>query len=388
MAATLRSEMDNSDRVVVLINECRRMGIRVLPPNLNEGEEGFRATSRGDIQFGLSAIKNVGVAAIRSIIRARREHGAFEDIFELASRVDLRLVNRRVLESLVAAGALDGMHGHRAQLAAAVPAALELGQRTQRERESGQTSLLGSLESTEVGRTQPRKLPESEPWADGVALAREKEVLGLYITGHPLARYERELRVFATAAVADITEMEDEEPVRIGGIITNLKITNDRKGERMAFVTIEDFTGRIEVVVFSSTYARRREEVRRDVAVIVEGKVSTREDEVPKIVLSDIVPLTLAYQRFVERVVVRLPADGLEETTLALLRDLLLDHSGVCPVDLVVPAGDHGSVTIDAVGTRVLPSRHLVEALDELLGASNVELVGPQTGARTPDPGF
>jgi DNA polymerase-3 subunit alpha len=387
MAATLTSEMDNSDRVVVLINECRRMGIRVLPPNLNEGDVGFRATSRGDIQFGLSAIKNVGVAAVHSIVQARREHGEFGDIFDLTSRADLRLVNRRVLESLVAAGALDGLHAHRAQLMAAVPAALELGQRVQRERESGQTSLLGSLEEA-AGRAQPRRLPDAEPWPDGLALAREKEVLGLYVTGHPLARYERELRVFATATVAEIPEMEDEEPVRIGGIITNLKITTDRKGERMAFVTIEDFTGRVELVVFSSTYGRRREEIRRDAAVIVEGKVSTREDEVTKIVISDVVPLTQAYQRFVERVVVRFPAGGLEETTLAELRDLLLSHPGGCPVDLIVPTSEGGNVTVDAVGTRVQPSRGLIEALDELVGASNVELAGPAPGGRAPDPGF
>ena len=182
------------------------------------------------------------------MIAARREHGSFEDLFDLTSRVDLRLVNRRVLESLVAAGALDGLHGHRAQQYQAIGAALDLGQRTQRDRDSGQTSLMDVLDTDASSELRPRRLPEAKPWADGEALAREKEVLGMYISGHPLARYERELSTFATATTVDLVEMEDDEPVRLGGIITNVKTTTDRKGERMAFVTLEDFSGSVELV--------------------------------------------------------------------------------------------------------------------------------------------
>jgi DNA polymerase-3 subunit alpha len=387
MAATLTSEMDNSDRVVVLINECRRMGIRVLPPDVNEGHVEFRATARGDIQYGLGAIKNVGRSAIRSITHSRREHGSFEDIFDLASRVDLRLVNRRVLESLVAAGALDGLRGHRAQQMKVVPAALDLGQRVQRERDSGQTSLLSAFEDHESMDLRPRRLPDAEAWSDGLALAREKEVLGLYITGHPLARYERELQLFATSSISDLPELMDGEPVRLGGIITHVKTTTDRKGERMAFVTLEDFTGRVELVVFSSSYATRHEHIRRDVAVIVEGKVSTREDEEPKIVVSDVVPLSGAYQRFVERVVVGLSTSGLEEAMIEEVKEILLEHPGTCPVELEVHARDE-VVTVGVGGIRVEPTRALVEHLEAAVGRPNVTLVGSASGARPPDPAF
>ncbi|MBM3306727.1 MAG: DNA polymerase III subunit alpha [Candidatus Eisenbacteria bacterium] len=386
MAATLTSEMDDSDRVVALINECRRMGIRVLPPNVNEGQAEFRATPRGDIQFGLAAIKNVGRAAVHSIVDARRQRGSFGDIFDLTSRVDLRIVNRRVLESLVAAGALDALHGHRAGQMAAVPAALELGQRAQREHESGQTSLLTVLDGAAGAPARPRKLPDAEPWSDSEMLNREKEVLGFYMTGHPLARYERELREFATISVGELQEAEDGEAVRIGGIVTNAKQMTDRKGERMAFVTLEDFTGRVELVVFSKCFARRHESVQKDAALLVEGKVSTREEEVPKIVVSDIVPLAMAHQRFVERLVITLTSDVLVETLLEEIKGALGAHSGRCPVDLVLRTGGR-LVTVSAGAVRVDPSRELVSRLEAMVGEGNVRLVGAAAAA-PPPPGF
>jgi DNA polymerase-3 subunit alpha len=387
MAATLTSEMDNSDRVVVLINECRRMGIRVLPPDVNEGHVDFRATPRGDIQYGLAAIRNVGRSAIEAMIHARREHGPFEDVFDLAGRVDLRLVNRRVLESLVSAGALDSLRGHRAQQMKAVPVALDLGQRIQRERDSGQTSLLSALDEQENIDLRPRRLPEAEPWSDGLALAREKEVLGLYVTGHPLARYERELGLFATSSISDLPELTDGEPVRLGGIIAHVKTTNDRKGERMAFVTLEDFTGRVELVVFSSCYAKRNDHIKRDLAVIVEGKVSTREDEESKVVVSDVVPLLGAYQRFVERVIVSLRAPALEPAMIEDIKKILLEHPGRIPVELEVHSADE-VVTVGAGGILVEPTQALVGRLEAAVGRANVRLVGAASGAPVPDPAF
>jgi len=378
MAATLTSEMDSSDRVVVLTGECRRLGIRVLPPDVNEGHVGFRATARGDIQFGLSAVKNVGRSAVKSIVAARREHGSFEDIFDVTSRVDLRLVNRRVLESLVAAGALDGLHGHRAQQYQVVSGALDLGQRTQQERNSGQTSLMD----------MPRKLPEAAPWSDGVALAKEKEVLGMYVSGHPLARYEKELQIFATAGTADLPNMEDGEPVRLGGIVTHVKTTTDRKGELMAFVTLEDFSGSVELVVFSSIYAKKSEVIRRDAAVIVDGKVSTREDEEPKVITADVVTLAGAHSKFVERMTISISSVGFEETMLESLRDLLLTHGGRCPVDIVVKAASGESVMISTGGIRVEPSRELQDRLEDIVGESGVALTGSVAPASVPDPGF
>ena len=207
------------------------------------------------------------------------------------------------------------------------------------------------------------------------------------MTGHPLTRYERELQLFATSSISDLPELMDGEPVRLGGIITHVKTTNDRKGERMAFVTIEDFTGRVELVVFSSCYAKRHDHIRRDLAVIVEGKVSTREDADPKIVVSDVVPLASAYQRFVERVVVSLSSPGLEEAMIEEIKGILLEHPGRCPVELEVHAADE-VVTVGAGGIRVEPTRTLVERLEAAVGRTNVQLVGSATGSRVPDPAF
>ncbi len=386
MAANLTSEMDNTDRVVILINECKRMGIPVLPPSVNEGQADFRATPRNDIKFGLGAIKNVGRSAIQSIVEARREHGEFEDIFDLASRVDLRLVNKRVLESLAYAGALDGLHGHRAQLAAAAPAAVELGQRMQRERDSGQTSLFGEGDSDAV--VQPRRLPETEPWPDSLALAREKEVLGFYVTGHPLARYGRELQAFATSSIEGVREMEDKEQVRVGGIITEIKTTDDRKGKRMAFVTLEDFTGTVEAVVFSTCYAEHHEDLKRERAVIVDGRVSTRGEDDAKIIVNGVVPLSRAMQRFVERIRVRLETAGLDDDVLESLREGLLRHPGRCPVELVLRSSDGSERTVRVGSIRVEPSPELLDELEPVVGESGIELVGAVQQAGVPEPAF
>jgi len=386
MAANLTSEMDNTDRVVILINECKRMGIPVLPPNVNEGHADFRATPRNDIQFGLGAIKNVGRSAIQSIVESRREHGEFEDVFDLAARVDLRLVNKRVLESLAHAGALDDLHGHRAQLAAAAPAAVELGQRMQRERDSGQTSLFGGGGEDAVA--QPRKLPEAVPWTDGEALAREKDVLGFYVTGHPLASYGRELRAFATASVEGISEMEHKELVRVGGIITEIKTTEDRKGKRMAFVTLEDFTGTIEAVVFSTCYAQYQGALRREAAVIVEGRVSMRREEMAKVIVDAVVPITQAMQRFVERVQIELSTAGLDDDLLENLKATLLRHPGRCPVELTLRSRDGEARTVRVGSIRIEPSPTLLNELEPLVGETAVHLVGAVQRDRVPEPAF
>jgi DNA polymerase-3 subunit alpha len=249
-------------------------------------------------------------------------------------------------------------------------------------------SLMDVLEAGAGEDMRPRKLPEAVPWADGVALAKEKEVLGMYISGHPLARYEKELRTFATATTADLVEMEDAEPVRLGGIITHVKTTTDRKGEQMAFVTLEDFSGSVELVVFSSIYAKKGDVIHRDAAVIVDGKVSTREEEEPKVITADVVSLAAAHGRFVERVTISISSVGFEEAMLDDLRDVLLLHGGRCPVDIVVEAASGDSVTISTGGIRVEPSRELLDRLEDIVGETGVALTGSVATARVPEPGF
>jgi DNA polymerase-3 subunit alpha len=387
MAAAMTSEMGNTDRMVVLMNECKRMGIQVLPPDINQGHAGFLASARNDIQFGLGAVKNVGLPAIQSLVDARQKHGEFGDIFDLVGRVDLRLVNRRVLESLIAAGAMDGLHGHRAQQMAGIPAALELGQRLQRERDSGQTLLFGGGDD-EAATVQPRKLPEAEPWSDSFSLSREKDVLGFYVTGHPLARYGRELDAFATASIEDLSEIDDGEEVRLGGIITQVKTTNDRKGQRMAFATIEDFTGSVEAIIFSGIYAKRQAEIRNEAAVIIDGKLSTREEQEPKIIVGEIVPLSSAMGRFVERIAIHLSTTGLEESLLHDVRAVLLRHPGRCRVDIVLETVDGRELKIEVGTIRVELSRELLNDLEPLVGQSSVELVGAAQRAGVPEPRF
>ncbi|MCK4511856.1 hypothetical protein KAW64_08965, partial [bacterium] len=209
-----------------------------------------------------------------------------------------------------------------------------------------------------------------------------------YVTGHPLARFGRELDAFATASIENLPEIDDGEEVRLGGIITGVKTTNDRKGQRMAFVTIEDFTGTVETIVFSGTYAKRQAEIRNEAAVIIDGKVSTREEQEPKIIVNDLVPLSSAMGRFVERIAIHLTTVGLEESLLHDVRDVLLKHPGRCPVEIVLETADRRELTVGVGTVRVEPCPALLDGLEPLVGQSSVELVGAARRAGVPEPRF
>ncbi|MCK4417933.1 MAG: DNA polymerase III subunit alpha, partial [Candidatus Latescibacteria bacterium] len=267
MAANLTSEMGNSDRVGVLLDECRRMGIQVLPPDVNESQAGFTVVPEG-IRFGLGAIKNVGIAVIKAIVKAREKEGKFKNIFDFCERVDQRYLNKRTIESLIMAGATDSLAGHRAQLITVLEQALEGAQTIQADRQRGQTSLFENLS------VQEKELPDIPPWSESQMLADEKKMLGFYVSGHPLEKYQQDLQAFATHRIGELSELEDGTAVVVGGIITKLKKTTDRKGKPMAFATLEDFSGATEVLVFSDSYEKFRSLVVTDQLVMAEGRVS------------------------------------------------------------------------------------------------------------------
>lgn len=278
MAALLTSVKDNTDKVAAYIEECRRLGIEVLPPDVNESRESF-SVAGNKIRFGLAAVKNVGLGAVESIIRAREKDGPFSGYADFCRRLDTRVVNRRVLESLIKCGAFDSLGHRRAQLMAAVDAGLGLAQQSQRERENGQLSLLdffgdGTPESVSISLPEVHEYPEDE------LLALEKETLGLYISGHPLSRYRDDLNRLTTVSAAEISELPDDSEVVLGGLITGVKKINTRKGDTMAFLTVEDLTGAFEVVVFPRPYLRNRLAIRVDEVVLIKGRSSGSGEEV------------------------------------------------------------------------------------------------------------
>lgn len=363
MAATLTSEMGNSDRVLVLVDECKRMGIRVLPPDINESEETFTVSGEG-IRFGLSAVKNVGSGAAAAVVEARRREVGFRSLRHLATAADLRGINRRVLESLVMAGAMDSLGGHRAEHMAEVPKALEAGLRVQRDRERGQASLFGESE-LELG---PELRPEVEPWGDEKTMRKEREALGFFLSRHPLDRHREEVELCSTTTIAALGEMSDGTPVRLGGILMAVRSTIDRKGNSMAFSTLEDFTGSVEVLVFSDPYAKYQDLVKPESAVLVTGRISRREEEEPKVIVGRVVRLSEALDQIPATVHLRIEADRLDEGFVQSLERLLERYSGNSRILFHLVAEGTGEVEMGARQKRISPRKELVQALNHLAG--------------------
>jgi DNA polymerase III subunit alpha len=284
MAALLSSEIGDTDNVVRYINEARELGLEVLPPDVNES--GFKFTVVGDsrIRFGLGAIKNVGEGAIASILAGRESGGRYGSLVELCERIDLRLCNKRVIEALVDAGACDSLGGHRAQLVAALDRAFSEAQVRQQERLAGQHALFG--DETPVPRP-PSPLPEVAPWSEHDRLAREKGVLGFFISGHPLARYRAEVELFGTRTTATLGQWS-EQKARIAAVATVVKRQISKKsGAEYARVTLEDFHGTAEALVFPEAWAKLNDVIRPDRALLLSGSYSGRdrdEEQAPFIV--------------------------------------------------------------------------------------------------------
>lgn len=326
MAALLTSVRDNTDKVAAYIEESRRMGIEVLPPDVNESRESFTAV--GDkIRFGLAAIKNVGLAAVEAIIDVREKDGSFENFADFCSRLDTRVVNRRVMENLIKGGAFDSLGYHRAQLMAAVEAGLNLAQQSQKEKARGQLSLLDYW-GEEARETLSLNIPDIEEYPRSEMLALEKEALGLFISGHPLSEYRRALAEQAGSTIAEARGMEEECSITVGGMFTSIKRITTRKGDPMAFANLEDLTGSIEVVLFPRPYQQHQKMLVNDTAVLVRGKLNPGGED-PKILADEIVSLG---KRVEGELYIK--TDGISREVFTDIKKILKSHPGSSPVFL------------------------------------------------------
>ncbi|MFC1529981.1 DNA polymerase III subunit alpha [Gemmatimonadota bacterium] len=372
MAASLSSEMSNSDRIVIIIEECRRLGLKVAPPDLNESNEKFTVTDDSTIRFGLGAVKNVGHSAIEAILAARDEEGAFADFRDFLERIDLKSVNRRVVESLIAAGACDTLGDHRAQLTAAVDRELEGAQKRQADRDRGQVSLFEQGGGEKTIEALNSALPAVPEWSVHEKLSREKESLGFYVSGHPMERYRDEVDSFTSGGLGDLAERNDNEPVNVAGVITTISRKTDRKGNPMAFIGIEDFTGSGEVIVFSEPYAKHAELIREEQMILVRGKVSIREGEAAKVLTDEIIPLEEARKRLTERLHLLIVTDeGSDMAGRAM--EVLRSNPGDVPVYVHIEYGEEGPpLKLKADEIRVDPALEVLENLKSILGEENV----------------
>ena len=332
MSALLTSEISNTDKIVKYINECRDMGIKILPPDINISHLHFTPAGP-DIRFGLAAIKNVGTNAINSILEARDRTGRFKSIFEFCEHVDLRLVNKRVIESLIKAGALDSLGHRRAQLFAVIDKAIETAQKVQRDLESGQQGLFGMSAFVLHDSVGPEPeanqvLPNVPEWPETLLLSYEKETLGFYITGHPLAKFARDLKDFSTVNTETVSEVEPGTEISIGGIVSTLKHLKTKKGDRMAVIQLEDLTGSIEAVIFPEPFQRCQNLLKADASLLVKGVLDVEDSGNRKVLVNEIQSLEGLRERMAEFVTIHVNLKGIDETAATRLQTVLGGHPG------------------------------------------------------------
>jgi len=327
MASLLTSEMHSTDGVVKYIAECRSNRIEILPPDINESDKEFTVTG-SKIRFGLVAVKNVGESAIESIVEARNEGGKFSSLFEFCERVDLKKVNKRVVESLIKCGAFDSTGDYRSRMMASMENILEYGQRIQRERSDPQMGLFDMSGSSPA--INLPTLPEIDEWSEKQLLALEKESLGFYITGHPLTGHEDILEKFTNANSVVVKEKKDGDTVRIGGIVRKVKAIKTKKtGGLMAFVTLEDLHGSVEATVFSSLYAKVHGLLNHDRPILIQGQLQKDENSV-KILADTIIPIDKAEETWTASVHFNLDITRTQRELLVKLKEILKSHPGSC----------------------------------------------------------
>jgi DNA polymerase-3 subunit alpha len=366
MAALLTSESSNLDKVAMYVEECRKMGTDVLPPDVNKSYAAF--TVEGNrIRFGLGAIKNVGGGAIESIVREREENGPYLDPFDFCSRLDSKAAGRRIIESLNKAGSFISTGWNRRQVEAVIDDAINEGQVTQRERASGQTSLLDLMSTGNTKQTYHQK-PSLADWSESELLAGEKEMLGLYVSSHPLARYAKIIERFSSVHMADVADLQDGQEVGIGGMLTQVKYHTTQKGKRMAFVTIETLEGNCEVTVFSDLYEEHAGLFVQDMILMLRCRAGHRNDQVSLIAVSA-VPIDDAESTLTRAVHIRLQTAGLEPEVVERLAEVLGSEPGRCDVYIHCYTPGHEEVTVHATSAcRVAATPQLRRRIEELLG--------------------
>jgi DNA polymerase-3 subunit alpha len=359
MAALLSSEIGNTDKVVQYINAARDMDLEVLPPDVNESGFKFTVVGTQRIRFGLGAVRNVGSGAIASIIEARTAGGPFTSLQDFVGRIDTRQCNKRVLESLIAAGACDTLGGHRAQLLAASESALAEAQLLQQEREAGQASLFG--DGQEPAAPAGPAMPDIPDWGEAERLAKEKEVLGFFISGHPLESFRHEVELFGTRTTATLGQWSEHQ-VTISAIVTTVKRQISKKtGKEYARLTLEDFHGTAEAIVFPDTWAKLNQIVVQDAAMLLTGGHSTRD----RLRASGAVGVTVRW---------RAP-EAPQPEAVRKAAALLAAHPGPAPVYIEWTDGNGESLRLRSRRLRVAPEEELVHALRDLLGVEAVHIV-------------
>ncbi|HTU52058.1 MAG TPA: DNA polymerase III subunit alpha [Acidobacteriaceae bacterium] len=391
MAALLTSEVSKPENVVKYIKECREMGISVEPPDVRTSDADF--TPHGEaIRFGLAGVKNVGQNAISSILQVRgqlvQEGKTFTSFWDFCERIDLRVMNKRVLESLIKSGALD-CFGARAALMAAIDKAIERAQKAQRDTAAGQHGLFGLFNDMPAagGASQPDELPNIPDWDEVQRLQHEKDVLGFYVSGHPLGKYAEKLRnlkgVVDTQTALEMTpapntgrrDAQNENEISIAGILTGVRVAKSRKGDLYAQGSLEDLTGKIDLICFPEAYKRMAENLKIDVPVLVRGVLRGEEDSAPKLAISNITALEDVKLKLPSSMRIRIALDRVGEPALTQLHAMMVATPGTGKILLDFEQRDDYLVVLEPEGLGVAADKAFIERVEELVGAGTVRII-------------
>jgi DNA polymerase-3 subunit alpha len=369
MAALLTSETGNTEKVVKYINEARGMGITVLPPDVNSSDLDFTPVGEA-IRFGLRAIKNVGENTVKGILDARAELGRFTSIYQFCDHVDTRLLNKRVLESLIKSGAMDSLGSRRSQVFAVIDKAMEKAQRRQREKTSGQHGLFGGASAAPEPADEP--LPELEEWPEHETLSAEFATVGFYISGHPLSKFASKLAELGAIDLAAVEGRRNGEEITVAGIVVAMRSMRSRKGERWGILTLQDVTGVLEILAFPESFARLEALFKSNAPLVLKGRVNV-EEAGTRLAVMDARKLEDMGQRPPNVMRVRVNLDAVDAGVLDELKELFTNKPGSCSVafDLVSPEGAVATLRADQ---RVRPDQDLVREVCRLCGDDAVQL--------------
>ncbi|MBI4892986.1 MAG: DNA polymerase III subunit alpha [Acidobacteria bacterium] len=373
MAALLTSETGNTDKVVKYINECRSLNIEVLPPDVNQSDLNFTPVGLDKIRFGLGAVKNVGAGAVEAIVVARGEHGPYRTLDDLCERVDPSSVNRRVLESLIKAGALDNLNGTRSQLFAVVEDCMESGQRAQKDKLSGQTGLFGEL-AAEPGASTDRALPKVNDWTQAEKLRGEKETIGFYVSGHPLDQYRWKVKELTERDSSSLDGIEKGHEIALCGIITNVQRRRNKELKPWAIFQLEDWHGSTECLTFATRYEIIQREIEDDKAVLVRGKAMPEEDGSVKLNVQEIIPLDVARVNFPSLVSIRVRLTQAAPDRVDELKQLFDAKPGDTSVRLKLERPRDFTVFLD-VTQKIRPDKEFKAEIARLCGAEALEVL-------------
>ncbi|MBD3418863.1 MAG: DNA polymerase III subunit alpha [Chitinivibrionales bacterium] len=380
MCANLTSWLGNQDNFLIIKNEAERMGIKVLPPDVNKSDNACNIDD-GNIRLGIGAIKNVGQGA-EAILESRQKKPSFDTIFNFCRNIDLRHANKKCLESLCYAGALDSLKGTRAQLFESIDRAIEYGSSFQKDRLSGQTNLFDNLLDESGNGNDGVQIPEPqlntvEPWPYNELLTKEKEILNFYVSGHPLDHFRDEVIGFSTISLSpdNLTTLKDGDKVTVGGIVTSFKTYTQRDGRQMAFLTMEDFDGPVELLVFGDAFEKFKHILTMDAMVLIHGTITLRDNErAPKLRVENVLPLSETREKLTRSVHLKLRTDTLAKDTLQQLSSQFTDAKGNCSIIIHLVTQEENEYNIVSQKYKINPQPATVNTLRERIGKDNVWL--------------